>query len=408
MAATLLALAPTAPHAEAALDSEEQAFLNVINSYRQANGLSALSLNPKLNAAADWMSKDMAAKNYFSHTDSLGRDPFQRMADFGYDYNTWKAENLTAGIDAAQGAFDLFKGSPGHNANMLNAKLKVIGIGRAYAAGSAYGWYWTADFGGHDPTPPPRCGGMDATIIGTAGNDFLQGTDGPDVIHGLGGNDVIKGLDGDDVICGGDGSDTLLGGDGNDILRGNAGRDTLKGGRGSDALGGGKGNDTADYSGATNAITANLVTKTAFGQGADTLASIENLIGGPRGDTLIGNSGANILEGRGGNDTLKGRGGADTLKGGGGRDTLKGGGGKDILKGGDWKDTLEGGGGADTLYGNAGNDVLSGNAGPDKLFGSRGDDVLKGGGGNDTLNGGTGFDTCNGGPGTDVKFNCET
>ncbi len=232
------------PDADAALDSEEQAFLNVINSYRQANGLRALSLNAKLNAAADWMSNDMAAKNYFSHTDSLGRDPFQRMADFGYDYNTWKAENLTAGIDAAQAAFDLFKASPGHDANMLNPNFKVIGIGRAYAAGSTYGWYWAADFGGHDPTPPPRCGGMDATIIGTAGNDFLQGTDGPDVIHGLGGDDIIKGFGGDDVICGGSGNDTLRGGAGKDTLKGNRGNDTLIGGRGKDTLKGNRGNDT--------------------------------------------------------------------------------------------------------------------------------------------------------------------
>ena len=63
--------------AEAAQDSEEQAFLTLINSYRTQNGLGTLSLNTQLNNAADWMSVDMGANNYFSHTDSLGRDPFQ-------------------------------------------------------------------------------------------------------------------------------------------------------------------------------------------------------------------------------------------------------------------------------------------------------------------------------------------
>ena len=77
----------------------------------------------------------MGANNYFSHTDSLGRDPFQRMAAFGYNYNTWKGENLAAGADTAQGAFNLWKNSPGHNANMLNANFKVIGIARVYSAG---------------------------------------------------------------------------------------------------------------------------------------------------------------------------------------------------------------------------------------------------------------------------------
>ena len=302
LAATLLALAPIPPEADAALDSEEQAFLNVINKYRQDNGLRTLSLNAKLNAAADWMSNDMAAKNYFSHTDSLGRDPFQRMADFGYDYNTWKAENLTAGIDAAQAAFDLFRASPGHDANMLNPNFRVIGIGRAYAAGSAYGWYWTVDFGGHDPTPPPRCGGMDATIIGTEGNDFLQGTDGPDVIHGLGGDDTIEGLDGNDVICGGAGDDLLKGGRGGDTLRGNRGHDTLRGGPGHDTLRAGPGYDT--------------------------------LKGNRGNDTLNGNQGNDTLNGNQGNDALNGNRGNDTLNGNRGNDTLNGGLGNDFADGG--------------------------------------------------------------------------
>ena len=153
---TLVAVAGMPGGAQAALDSEEQAFLTAINSHRQANGLGALSLDWQLNAAADWMSNDMAANDYFSHTDSLGRDPFQRMADFGYSYSTWKGENLAAGVDVGQAAFNVFKNSPGHNSNMLNPNFKVIGIARAYGAGTTYGWYWTTDFGGQgSPAPPP-------------------------------------------------------------------------------------------------------------------------------------------------------------------------------------------------------------------------------------------------------------
>jgi uncharacterized protein YkwD len=61
------------------------------------------------------------------------------MAAFGYNYNTWKGENLAAGVDSAQGAFDLWKNSPGHNANMLNANFKVVGIARP-TPGTLY-WY---------------------------------------------------------------------------------------------------------------------------------------------------------------------------------------------------------------------------------------------------------------------------
>lgn len=157
LALALVAVAgmPKGAGADPALDGEEQAFLALINNYRAQNGLGTLSLNTELTNASDWMSNDMAVNNYFSHTDSLGRDPFQRMADFGYSYNTWKGENLAAGADTAQGAFDLWKNSPGHNANMLNANFKVIGIGRVYGAGSTYGWYWTNAFGGQGSAPPP-------------------------------------------------------------------------------------------------------------------------------------------------------------------------------------------------------------------------------------------------------------
>jgi hypothetical protein len=153
--AALSVLAAMPRGAVAAIDGEEQAFLTLINSHRAANGLGTLTLDSQLNVVADWMSNDMATNDYFSHTDSLYRDPFQRMADLGYTYNTWKGENLAAGVDTAQGAFDLFEGSPGHNANMLNANFKVIGIARVFGDGSTFGWYWSTEFGGQGSTPPP-------------------------------------------------------------------------------------------------------------------------------------------------------------------------------------------------------------------------------------------------------------
>jgi len=140
----------------AAMDSEETTFLAMINEYRAANGRGPLSLNSKLNDAARWMAQDLAAHNYFSHTDSLGRDPFQRMDDFGYDYNTWRGENLVAGTESASASLDMWKGSAGHNANMLNVNYTVIGIARGYGPASPYGWYWATEFGGQaDPPPPP-------------------------------------------------------------------------------------------------------------------------------------------------------------------------------------------------------------------------------------------------------------
>jgi len=158
VAALFLALA-TSPLGVASpqLGQDEQALLDSINVHRVDNGLSPLSISPTLTDAALWMSRDMAEKDYFSHTDSVGRDPFQRMTDFGYNYNTWKGENLAAGSDTPQMTFQLWRDSPGHNANMLNANFVVVGVAKAYGPDSAYGWYWAAEFGGYDDggSPPP-------------------------------------------------------------------------------------------------------------------------------------------------------------------------------------------------------------------------------------------------------------
>ncbi|HEY5626052.1 MAG TPA: CAP domain-containing protein, partial [Dehalococcoidia bacterium] len=125
-----VALVTLDTRAAEALDSEEQAFLNIINDYRAAKGLGTLALDPKLNDVARWMADDMASNDFFSHTDSLGRDPFVRMDQIGYAYNTWRGENLVAGTEGAQASFEMWTGSPGHNANMLGENYTVIGIAR--------------------------------------------------------------------------------------------------------------------------------------------------------------------------------------------------------------------------------------------------------------------------------------
>ncbi len=88
-----------------------------------------------------------------------------------------------------------------------------------------------------------NCRGVPATIVGTAGNDYLWGTPNDDVIVGLGGNDVILGLGGDDLVCGGAGNDLLFGGRANDTLDGGAGKDLLLGGLDDDTLYGDEGRD---------------------------------------------------------------------------------------------------------------------------------------------------------------------
>jgi uncharacterized protein YkwD len=169
-------------------DSQEKAFLQLINTYRAQNGKSTLTASTNLNRAAAWMAKDLS-KGYFSHTDSLGRSAATRIANC--DGRPSNGENIAAGTnrDLAQEAFDAWKASSGHNANMLNGSYRQIGIARYYNANSPYKWYWVTDFsttndgtnagGGSsggtttNPTPTPAPAATKAVMTSPANGSTL-------------------------------------------------------------------------------------------------------------------------------------------------------------------------------------------------------------------------------------------
>ncbi len=119
---------------------------------------------------------------------------------------------------------------------------------------------------------------------------------------------------------------------------------------------GGDGSDTVNFGSGTGTKTVDLSTGAATGA---TLTSVENVAGGPGGDTIVGNDSANVENGNGGNDALSGGAGADTLRGGSGVNTLDGGTGEDNLIGGDSSDYIVAADGfADTIDCGAGNDTV--------------------------------------------------
>lgn len=312
----------------------------------------------------------------------------------------------------------------------------------------------------------------DDTVNGGAGDDLLFGNEGDDILRGDTGMDRLTGGLGADQLIGGGGSDTIIYEDAdgavtidlvsgigsgsqaegdtfiaienvlasafNDTLVGNylanrlegaSGDDRIVASAGSDVLDGGRGVDTADYSSAPRSIYLNLLTGSAAGWGADTLVSIEHVVGSAFADTLVGSIWNNKLWGENGNDNLRGGGGNDRLFGGIGWDVLEGGSDNDLIDGGNGRDTasyagaasrvnvdlaLQGsaqdtlGAGVDTLFnienllGSAFNDRLRGDDAKNDLFGGDGDDILHGYGGNDLLIGGNGEDRLFGFEGWDV------
>ncbi|HET9660148.1 MAG TPA: CAP domain-containing protein, partial [Thermomicrobiales bacterium] len=128
-------------------DGEESAFLQLINDYRAQSGLPALAFSQTLSVAADTLSKDMATKDFFSHTGSDGSSFVDRITAAGYPDPGNTAENIFAGDPTAAGAMQWWKNSPPHNANMLSPTAKAIGIARVNNPNSTFQWYWTTDFG---------------------------------------------------------------------------------------------------------------------------------------------------------------------------------------------------------------------------------------------------------------------
>jgi Ca2+-binding RTX toxin-like protein len=184
-------------------------------------------------------------------------------------------------------------------------------------------------------------------LIGNNENQLSNSTDND--LEGFGGNDVIEPLRGTDTVIGGGGDDlvtyandiaididlssgfatttpidevdsisgveNVIGSPEDDTITGDGADNMLEGLGGGDALTGGGGADTASFASLTGplGVNVNLGIGTASGDGADTLATIENVIGTPQGDVLFGDGNANILRGLAGSDNLDGQAGIDQL-----------------------------------------------------------------------------------------------
>lgn len=133
--------------AKISLNSDEKEFFTLINNYRKDKGLDPLKVSKKLSNSALLMAQDMADKPSLinhEHKDSLGRSPSERAAIYGYTDGV--GENLAAGYSTAQKAFDAWKGSADHNANMIDKNYKVMGIALV-TTDNNYKWYWVNTFG---------------------------------------------------------------------------------------------------------------------------------------------------------------------------------------------------------------------------------------------------------------------
>ncbi|WP_210495434.1 CAP domain-containing protein [Microvirga antarctica] len=111
----------------------------LISAYRVSKGLPPVTVDSRLNQAAAYQARAVAAAGTLSHG-SFG----SRMQEFGV--MGYSAENLSAGSATVDGAINRWKASPGHNSNLLMPQARRIGLARADAKGG-YGRYWALVLG---------------------------------------------------------------------------------------------------------------------------------------------------------------------------------------------------------------------------------------------------------------------
>ncbi|MFD9031326.1 sigma-70 family RNA polymerase sigma factor [Streptomyces sp. NPDC059567] len=116
--------------------------VSLVNSERAKAGCGPLTENSLLTEAAQGHSVDMAARNFFDHTNPDGDGPGERVTATGYRWSTY-GENIAMGQRTPAQVMESWMNSPGHRANILNCSFKEIGIG----IHSDGGPYWTQVFG---------------------------------------------------------------------------------------------------------------------------------------------------------------------------------------------------------------------------------------------------------------------
>jgi uncharacterized protein YkwD len=112
-----------------------------INQIRAQYGLPPLVPDPGLTAVARLRSKDMAAKNYFSHTPPDGCDYICLFQAQSVPF-AWAGENIawnSWGWDkTAAVAVDMWRNSPPHLKNITDCHYERVGAGVAKAGDKVY------------------------------------------------------------------------------------------------------------------------------------------------------------------------------------------------------------------------------------------------------------------------------
>ena len=126
------------------------AVLCIVNAERAARALPSVIAEPRLEAAAQGHSADMAERGFFDHVTPEGRTPADRAEAAGYPYASLH-ENLAAGQTTPRQAMGDWMRSVGHCRAVLAPDPVHLGVGLARGRQP----YWTQNFGLPQDMAPP-------------------------------------------------------------------------------------------------------------------------------------------------------------------------------------------------------------------------------------------------------------
>lgn len=142
----IMAVTATFAHADDMAD--------MISRYRREHGLSVVKTDPQLTAIAERQAKAMAASGIMDHSVAGSFTSRISSADTGI-----AAENIAAGTKTWADTFRVWQASPGHNANLLQARANIVGVAVARNEQTKYKTYWAmviAEKPSKDAAKPPK------------------------------------------------------------------------------------------------------------------------------------------------------------------------------------------------------------------------------------------------------------
>jgi uncharacterized protein YkwD len=129
-----------ARQSSASLNSQMQRVVELVNQRRAENGIGPVRVDPVLMACAQQYSEIQAAMGRLSHTGPDGSTPGQRLRRCGYQWRHF-GENLAAGFVDADELVAAWMASPGHRKNILNPRVREIGLGYTQRANDPNYYY---------------------------------------------------------------------------------------------------------------------------------------------------------------------------------------------------------------------------------------------------------------------------